>query len=178
VALAKIANTFLAAGIPTKVGMQEVVNIGILEDLAAWDSFAVYDYQPVLVEGTDSRGIDESHLVRCEHTEILDVQHHIAPEGLASRPSLLVKVEIGNNRGDIMLFALSNHFSSLAGGEAATKPRRTAQAAWNVTITGANPCGESKCLHLCNGRPKYLSTHVANSNPVGGRLRTQLRCLA
>ena len=177
-ALAKIATTFLAAGIPTIVGMQEVENIGILEDLAAWDSFAVYDYQPVLVEGTGSRGIDVDYLVRGDHVEILDVQQHIAPEGLTSRPPLLVKVEIGTSRGDITLYALNNHFSSLAGGEAATEPRRTVQAAWNVTVTGLNPCGGSRCLHLCNGRPKYLSGHPANSDPEGGRLRTHLRCLA
>ena len=91
-ALAKIATTFLAAGIPTIVGMQEVENIGIMEDLAAWDSLAVYDYQPVLVESTGSRGIDVGYLVRGDHAEILDVQQHIAPEGLTSRPPLLIKV--------------------------------------------------------------------------------------
>jgi predicted extracellular nuclease len=102
--------------------------------LADWDSLAVYDYQPVLIEGTYSRGIDVGYLVRGDHAEILDVQQHIAPEGLTSRPPLLIKVEINTSRGDITLYALNNHFSSLAGGEAATEPRRTAQAAWNVTV--------------------------------------------
>jgi len=134
VTLEKIANTILAAGIPTIVGLQEVENIGILEDLVGLDSLAAYDYLPLLVEGTDSRGIDVGYLVRGDQAEILGVQQHIAPEGLTSRPPLLVQVKISNRDGDIMLYALNNHFTSLAGGEAATEPRRAAQAAWNVTV--------------------------------------------
>jgi uncharacterized repeat protein (TIGR01451 family) len=134
VTLEKIANTVLAAGIPTIVGLQEVENIGILEDLVGLDSLAAYDYLPLLIEGTDSRGIDVGYLVRGDQTEILGVQQHIAPEGLTSRPPLLVQVKIRNRDGDIMLYVLNNHFTSLAGGEAATEPLRTAQAAWNVTV--------------------------------------------
>jgi predicted extracellular nuclease len=134
VALGKIANTICAAGMPTIIGLQEVENIGILEDLAGLDSLIDYDYKPVLIEGTDSRGIDIGYLVRGDHAEILDYQQHNAPEGLTSRPPLLIQVKVSNNDGHIMLYTLNNHFSSLAGGEIATEPRRTAQAAWNVAI--------------------------------------------
>ena len=116
------------------VALQEVENIGILEDLVALDSLAAYEYQPLLIEGTDSRGIDVAYLVRGDQAEILDVQQQVAPEGLTSRPPLVVQVEIKTSNDDITLYILNNHFSSLAGGEAATEPRRTAQAAWNVIV--------------------------------------------
>ena len=64
VSIAKVANTILAAGAPTIVGLQEVENIGILEDIAGHESLEAYAYQAILVEGSDSRYIDNGYLVR------------------------------------------------------------------------------------------------------------------
>ena len=133
--LTKVANTLLAAGAPTIVGLQEVENIEIMEDLAAHELISAFDYQPVLLDGTDSRGIDVAYLVRGDRAQILDVQQFVAPEGLTSRPPLLIKVQLEMGDENRVLYILNNHFTSLAGGEAATEPRRTAQAAWNVEIT-------------------------------------------
>jgi predicted extracellular nuclease len=62
------------------------------------------------------------------------VQQFIAPEGLTSRPPLLIKVQLDMGDENRALYVLNNHFTSLAGGEAATEPRRAAQSAWNVEI--------------------------------------------
>ncbi|MFO7945028.1 MAG: lamin tail domain-containing protein [Anaerolineales bacterium] len=132
--IAKVANTIVSAGLPTVVGLQEVENIGILEDVAAHPSLIDYQYQPVLIEGTDSRGIDVGYLVRGDRAEILDTKQFIAPEGLTSRPPLLVRVRVFNEDRDRELYIINNHFTSMSGGEKATEPRRTAQAAWNVSI--------------------------------------------
>ncbi|MEE9514028.1 MAG: endonuclease/exonuclease/phosphatase family protein, partial [Anaerolineales bacterium] len=132
--LTKVANTLLAAGAPTVVGLQEVENIGIMEDLAAHELLVPFDYQPVLLDGTDSRGIDVAYLVRGDRAQILDVGQFIAPEGLTSRPPLLIKVQLDTGNENRVLYILNNHFTSLAGGEAATEPRRAAQSAWNVEI--------------------------------------------
>ena len=132
--LTKVANTLLAAGAPTIVGLQEVENLGIMEDLAAHELLSPFDYQPILIEGTDSRGIDVAYLVRGDRAQILDVQQFVAPEGLTSRPPLLIKVQLDLGNDDLILYILNNHFTSLAGGEAATEPRRTAQSAWNLEV--------------------------------------------
>ena len=132
--IAKVANTILAAGAPTIIGLQEVENIGILEDIAAHEALAGYDYQPILIEGTDSRGIDVGYLVRGDQAKVLQTQQFAAPEGLTSRPPLMVQVEITTAAGTATVYALNNHFTSMSGGEQATEPRRTAQAAWNVTV--------------------------------------------
>jgi hypothetical protein len=135
-ALEKIANTILSAGAPTIVGLQEVEHLGILEDLAELPSLAEFDYQPFLLEGTDSRGIDVCYLVRGDRARVLAVEQYTAAGGLTSRPPLLLVVEVSYGGQTETLYLLNNHFTSLAGGELATEPRRTAQAAWNVDVLG------------------------------------------
>jgi predicted extracellular nuclease len=135
-ALTKVANTILAAGVPTVVGLQEVENLGILEDLAAHDALAEYRYQPALLDGTDSRGIDVGYLVRGDRAEIVRVEQFVAEEGLTSRPPLLVEIEVETRGEALKLYVINNHFSSMSGGELVTEPRRVAQAAWNVKILG------------------------------------------
>ena len=143
VSVAKVANTIRTAGGPTIVGLQEVENIDILEDIAGHEALTGYEYQPFLIEGTDSRYIDNGYLVRGDVADVLDVQQRDAPEGLTSRPPLRIEVEIETDSGLVTVFVLNNHFTSMSGGEGATEPRRVAQAAWNVTILGsileANP---------------------------------------
>jgi len=133
-ALTKVANTILAAGTPTIIGFHEVDNVGILEDLAEHELLFEHGYIPILLEGTDSRGIDVGYLVRGDQAEILDVQQHPAPEGTTSRHPLLIQVEVETSEGTITLFLINNHFTSMSGGELATEPRRSAQAAWNVSV--------------------------------------------
>ena len=132
--LTKVANTLLAAGAPTIVGLQEVENIGVMEDLATHELLSPFDYIPVLLDGTDSRGIDVAYLVRGDRAQILEVQQFIAPEGLTSRPPLVIKVQLDLGDENRVLYVLNNHFTSMSGGEAATEPRRAAQSAWNVEI--------------------------------------------
>lgn len=128
--LTKIANAIIAMDAPTIIGLQEVENIGVLEQLVALDLLAPFNYTPHLIEGQDSRGIDVAYLVRSDTAQVERVESFPAPEGLTSRPPLLLVATIG----DDTIYLLNNHFSSLAGGEEATEPRRTAQAAWNVTL--------------------------------------------
>ena len=132
--LNKIAEAILAMGAPTIIGLQEVENIGVLEDLVALAQLAEYQYQPALIEGTDARGIDVAYLVRGDQAVIDGVAAYPAPEGLTSRPPLVITVTVNLESGPETLYVLNNHFTSMSAGEAATEPRRTAQAAWNVTI--------------------------------------------
>ncbi len=132
--IAKVAHTIIAAGAPTIVGLQEVENIGILEDVAEHESLAAYQYQPYLIEGTDGRGIDNGYLVRGDVAEVVNVEQFMAPEGLTSRPPLLIEVRVKTAAGEGTIFVANNHFTSMSAGVEATEPRRTAQAAWNIEV--------------------------------------------
>jgi hypothetical protein len=132
--LTKMGHAILEMGAPTIVGLQEVENVGILDDLVAHELIAEYAYQPFLVDGTDSRGIDVAYMVRGDQASVEGATSYPAPEGLTSRPPLLVTVTLHLESGDETVYVLNNHFTSMSGGEKPTEPRRTAQANWNVTL--------------------------------------------
>jgi uncharacterized repeat protein (TIGR01451 family) len=132
--LQKTASAVEAMGAPTIVALQEVENIGILERLVKIEPIASYGYQPFLIEGTDSRGIDVGYLVRADQATVEGAAAFPAPDGLTSRPPLLITTTVHLESGDETLYLLNNHFLSMSGGELPTEPRRKAQAAWNVTL--------------------------------------------
>ena len=132
--LEKVAHTIETAGFPIIIGLQEVENIRVLNDLAAHPVLSAYKYQAVLIEGNDSRGIDVGFLVRTDRATVLDVEAYPAPDGLFSRPPLVLHAEVQTATGTAQLYVLNNHFTSMSEGEEATEPRRTAQAKWNVTL--------------------------------------------
>ena len=130
--ITKVALTIEAAGFPTVIGFQEVENLEILEDIAQEPILADYDYQAVLIEGDDSRGIDVGYLVRGDQAVVLDQVQYPAPGNITSRPPLLIEIKVDDS--DEVIYILNNHFTSMSGGEEATEPRRNAQAAWNAEI--------------------------------------------
>ncbi len=132
--LAKIGAAIEGMGAPHIIGLQEVENIGVLEDLAALDALSPYAYEGHLIEGPDARGIDVAYLVRGDRVSIESVEAFPEPTGLTTRPPLLIKAVIELESGPQTVYVTNNHLSSLASGEAATEPRRTGQAAWNLEI--------------------------------------------
>ena len=132
--LAKVAGTIAAAGAPTVVALQEVENVGVLQDLAAHELLAAYQYQPVLIEGFDSRGIDVGYLVRGDQAMVVNAEQRNGPNDLFSRPPLLIELEVQAADGPLTVFILNNHFLSMSAGVEATEGTRNAQAAWNASL--------------------------------------------
>jgi DNA/RNA endonuclease YhcR with UshA esterase domain len=130
----KIANTIESAGAPLIIGLQELENIAVLEDIAASEILADYGYESMLIEGFDSRGIDNGYLLRGDRVTFISLEQFIAPEGLTNRPPLLVQVEVDTDNGPVKVFVINNHFTSMSAGVEATEPRRNAQATWNVEV--------------------------------------------
>ena len=130
--ISRVAQTIAAAGFPTVIGFQEVENLEILEDVAADPRLEEYQYQAVLIEGTDSRGIDVGYLVRSDQAEVISSTQYPAPGNITSRPPLGIEIQLEGANAAIHL--LNNHFTSMSGGEEATEPRRNAQASWNAQI--------------------------------------------
>lgn len=144
--LAKTAETIVAMGLPTVVGFQEIENLGVLEYLVEEAPLADYGYIPLLLEGVDARGIDVGYLVRGDQATVAGVGAYPAPEGLTSRPPLMITLTVQLQSGEQTLYVLNNHFTSMAGGERATESRRTAQAAWNITLLEELLAGSPQAL--------------------------------
>lgn len=132
--LNKIAASIVAMGAPTIIGLQEVENMDVLEDLVAEAALAGYSYAPYLIEGNDSRGIDVAFLVRSDLATVEAVQAYDAPSELFARPPLVITTTVHLASGDIQVIAINNHFLALSAGEEATEPTRNAQAAWNAEL--------------------------------------------
>ena len=131
----RIVETILALGVPTVIGLQEVENIGVLEDVAAQPELAGYDYQAALIEGPSGRDIDVGFLVRGDRATLEGVGQYQTPESLFSRPPLMITVTLHTaSAGDVTVYAIVNHFISKAGGEALTEPRRVMEAQWNAHL--------------------------------------------
>jgi len=130
-----IVETILALGMPTIVGLQEVENIGVLEDVVAQPELAGYDYQAALIEGPSSRDIDVGFLVRGDRATLEGVGQYQATEGLFSRPPLMITATVRTaSAGDVTVYGIVNHFISKSGGEALTEPRRVLEAQWNAHL--------------------------------------------
>jgi predicted extracellular nuclease len=133
--LSKTAEAIMAMGAPTVVSLQEIENVGVLDDLAAEQAISQFHYQPVLIEGDDSRGIDVGYLVRGDRAEIVEATAMPAPEGLTSRPPLLLTITLETLSNEtVTIYLLNNHFTSMSEGETVTEPRRVAQASWNLSL--------------------------------------------
>ncbi len=130
----KIANSIAAMGYPTIVGFEEVENIEVLQKVAAQEPLKGYNYQAVLIEGRDSRGIDVGYLVRGDRVTVEDAALRLDDEGLFTRGPLLLKTTIATTGGDVPLYTIANHFVSMGGGFETTESRRVQQAKWNVRI--------------------------------------------
>ncbi len=145
--LDKIAQTIVALGAPTIIGLQEVENVEVLQDLVAEEALAGYGYEPYLIEGNDSRGIDVGYLVRSDRATVQSFAAYPAPGDLFARPPLVITVTAHLASGDQTVIVLNNHFLSLSAGEAATEAVRTAQAEWNLTVM-AELAAENPAAHF------------------------------
>lgn len=154
--LDKVAATIDAAGAPTIVALQEVENIEVLQSLASHDWLLEYGYEPFLLEGGDSRGIDVGYLVRTERAKIVDYKQSDSPGGVFSRPPLLLQVEVIGPSGSHTVYLLNNHFTSMSGGELATEPRRTEQAEWNAGLVAQLAAGEEQNIIVLGDLNSYF----------------------
>ena len=132
--LNKLAESIVAMGAPTLIGLQEVENIDVLEDLVAEAALSGYSYDAYLIEGNDSRWIDVGFLVRSDLATVEAVKAYDGPNELFARPPLVITATVHLEVGDIQVIAINNHFLALSAGEEATEPTRNAQAAWNAQL--------------------------------------------
>ncbi|MCB0878697.1 MAG: endonuclease/exonuclease/phosphatase family protein [Thermoleophilia bacterium] len=130
---------------PDVIAMQEVENIGVLQDLAARPELARYGYRPLLVDGTDPRGIDVGYLYRPDRVELVSSEARgttrVSASGrnvqLFTRPPLVATFRVRSDgaagaddaRAGASFTLINNHFTSKLQGSDGEEKRRL-QSAW------------------------------------------------
>ena len=132
-------------GAPDVIALQEVEHEQVLRDLAARPEIAALGYVPVIVEGSDPRGIDVAYLYRPDRVELLRHEQrrttYVSPAGrniqLFTRPPLVAtfraRASADDARAGAAFTLVNNHFTSqLQGDDGARK--RLLQAAFVASL--------------------------------------------
>lgn len=155
---------------PAIVGLSEIENKTVLEDLVRAGPIKEYNYQIVHFDGSDYRGVDCALLYRPEFFTVTHTAMHVVrtPDDpdFRTRDQLLVS---GIYDGEEMHFIIL-HWPSRRGGEKRSAPKRAAAAQVTRSIVDSilniNPDAKIICMGDLNDDPvdNSVKTHL---NVVG-----------
>lgn len=169
--ISKIGDEYVKGG-PFVIGLAEVENQGVLEDLIKMPELASSHYKIVHYESPDHRGIDVALLYRPEYFTVTSsypvkftVPDDQNPYGgkFASRDVLVVH---GKLNGDEIHF-LVNHWPSKLGGEKISSPLRCANADLDRKIADS--------ILVKNENAKIIMMGDLNDDPVAKSLTKHMR---
>lgn len=164
---------------PTVIGVSEIENKGVLEDLIKFPELASADYGIVHFDSPDRRGIDVGLLYQKKYFKPTntssiplyiydksDAKYKDANNGkgkrVYTRDQLLVT---GLLEGEEVSFIV-NHWPSRSGGEKKSSPNREAAAALNKKIIDS--------LYQINPNAKVITMGDMNDGPYNKSLKTVL----
>ncbi len=111
------------------VGVAEIENRKVLEDLAKRPAIAKRDYQVVHFDSPDKRGIDVALLYQPKYFEVTDSKAHtLNIERDGRRVFTRDVLQVSGKLDGEMVHVLVNHWPSRRGGEEASAPLRNAAA--------------------------------------------------
>ncbi len=183
-----LSKVIIAAGEwlpPDIIGLCEVENRGVVEDLIYKTNLSKYNYRLIHKDSPDSRGIDVCLIYRDDTIEVLDYDYSVPylwkKENYRSREVLHAVLNIS---GDT-LHLFVNHWPSRRGGVLATQGRRTEVSDFisykvdsltsvsgvdtNILIMGdfnSSP-DDATITNLVNGAGEMTLVNLAESWPVG-----------
>lgn len=157
--LAKVISNVNTKSLPAIIGLEEIENQKVLEDLVAQPSLKKGNYAIAHYESPDKRGIDVALLynpkiLKLIHSEAL----HVNP-GFATRDILHAEGKIGGENFHIYV----NHWPSRIGGTEQSEPHRIAAA--NVLkesidkVLAANPNANIVVMGDMNDEPQNKSIY-------------------
>ncbi len=168
-AISKIGEDDDWKGGPAVLGVSEIENRSVLEDLAAHPLLKESNYQIVHYDSPDRRGVDVALMYRprffrvtASASPVLDIKDENG-ERIYTRDQLVVS---GIFDGEPMSFIVC-HWPSRSGGEAATKSRRNAAAALSRHLVDS--------LQSIDAGAKVFVMGDLNDDPTNESLRKYLR---
>lgn len=151
---------------PAIIGLAEVENRQVLEDLANDPSLFQKDYGIAHFDSPDARGIDVGLLYQKKIFVPINISKHelkiyddITRKRVYTRDQLLVS---GKLEGE-MIHIIVNHWPSRRGGEARSRPKRVAAARLNKRIIDS--------LQAINPYAKIFSMGDLNDDPTNSSLK-------
>lgn len=163
--ITQIGDEYIKGG-PAVLGVSEIENITVLEDLVANPRMKASRYVPLLIEGPDRRGVDVGLLYREDLFTLISYSSHrlIIPykEDFFTRDQLLVS---GILDGDTMHFIVI-HWPSRRGGEKRSAPLREAAAELSRSIVDS--------ILNVNSEAKIFIMGDFNDNPSDASLKNHL----
>jgi endonuclease/exonuclease/phosphatase family metal-dependent hydrolase len=155
---------------PAIIGLAEVENREVVEDLANDDALYKEDYGIVHFDSPDARGIDVALMYKKALFSPIDVSNHelkiyddITRKRVYTRDQLLVS---GKLDGELIHIIVS-HWPSRSGGEARSRPKRLAAARLNKRIIDS--------LQAIDPYAKIFSMGDLNDDPTNQSLKDILK---
>ncbi|MDR1974428.1 MAG: endonuclease/exonuclease/phosphatase family protein [Bacteroidales bacterium] len=154
---------------PWVVGVSEVENIDVLNDLIVQPALKKYDFGAVLVEGPDFRGIDVGLIYQKSKFRVLNTQSvpTIDPDypGWKTRDQLVVQGIFM----DDTVYIIVMHWPSRSGGEKKSEPKRVIAASTCRSIVDAifaeNPNANIIAMGDLNDDPTNRSVYEVLNAP-------------
>ncbi|NLL28889.1 MAG: endonuclease/exonuclease/phosphatase family protein [Bacteroidales bacterium] len=125
--ISQIGDEYTKGG-PIAIGLSEIENISVLNDLVKEPKLAKSGYVPILIDGPDRRGVDVAFMYREEYFKLISVKS--IRLFLEDRPDFKTRDQLlvsGIILGDTVHFIV-NHWPSRSGGEKRSAPLRAAAA--------------------------------------------------
>jgi len=152
---------------PAIIGISEIENISVLQDLLAREKLKQYNYKIVHYDSPDKRGIDVGLLYRDDIFTLIDSKSYRLkiPEkpDFYTRDQLLVKGTIDNDT----IFIIVNHWPSRRGGEKRSRPLREAAARLSKSIVDS--------ILSFNKEAKVIVMGDLNDDPVNSSVKKYLK---
>lgn len=131
-AISKIGLDYCPQGI-SLIGVSEIENRGVLEDLVKQPDLAKRSYQIIHYDGPDRRGVDVALLYNPKLfivTNSKSYRLHTTDTAFLTRDQLMVSGYLQNEKVHVIV----NHWPSRTGGEERSRPKRNAAAALTRSI--------------------------------------------
>lgn len=164
-AISKIATDISPDGV-VLLGVSEIENRGVLEDLVKEDAIKDRNYQIVHYDSPDRRGIDVGLLYQPKYFEVTStasVRLRMEDTAFRTRNQLVVS---GFLKGE-MIHIIVNHWPSRSGGEETSRPKRNAAGKLCRHIVDS-------LLNL-NPNAKILVMGDLNDDPINSSVKEFLR---
>ena len=148
------------------LGVSEIENRGVLEDLVKESTIIKRNYQIVHYDSPDERGVDVGLLYQPKYFKVTNSRSHtliMADTGFKTRDQLVVSGLLG----DEMIHIIVNHWPSRRGGEKASRPGRNAAADLTRYIVDS--------LLSIDQNAKILVMGDLNDDPINQSVKDHLR---